>query len=85
MLKFENGRNGKIAVYGEGELLIENSNPKQIATFLNEEKPQEIEEFIFGGNSLEFETSWENEEVLRSELKRQFYEENSLFENSHDD
>lgn len=84
MLEITDWKNGQTAVLEDGQRLISSHNLMQIAKFLNEEKPEEVEAHIFSGNSIHFDITLEKEDFLKSVITQQFHQEQNIFFESDD-
>ncbi len=84
MLEITDWKNGQTAVIEDGQRLINSQNLIQIAKFLNEEKPEEVEAHIFSGNSIHFNVSLEKEDFLKNMITQQFRQEQNIFFESDD-
>ena len=84
MLEITDWKNGQTAVIEDGQRLVSSRNLMQIAKFLNEEKPEEVEAHIFSGNSIHFNVSLEKEDFLKNLIHQQFNQEQNIFFESDD-
>ena len=79
MITICNGRQGKFTISEGDEDLIKNNNLKTISEYLNEERPEEVEAHLFNGNSIKFEMTFRDEEILKNLIFQQFKRNNEIF------